>query len=143
MGNKEHDCVETKCDFRGIANQYAYRKSQIKILYAELNVLESQLMNHMVDNKQTNMMLTKGEVILKQDKVGMAEVFDRSFGELDHITKEQFDDIYTPETVKKVPAKINLQKLNKLKKYGADIWEKAEKCIYTKRFSLKYEEKKQ
>ena len=138
----EHDCVQSKCDFRRIANQFANRKSQIKLLYAELNVLESQLMNHMVENKQTNMTLTNGEVILKQDKVGMAEVFVKSFGELDHITKDQFDEIYTPDTIKKVPAKINLQKLNKLKKYGANIWELAEKCIDTKRYSLKYEEKK-
>mgnify|MGYP003139757776 CR=1 FL=1 len=138
---ERHKC-DKNCDLKSHANALVYRLKVLKDLQEEIAVLESKLMNHMLENKQTQMQLTNGDLVLKQVKVGMAEVFQQKFGELDKISKEQFDDIFTPETQKTVPAKISLQKLNKLKKYGADIWGIAEECIDTKSYNLKYLEKK-
>jgi len=50
---------------------------------------------------------------------------------LDLLSKEQFDEIYSEakKIVVQKEASINLTKLNKLKKLGDEIWDKADHCI--------------
>jgi len=124
-----------------MAMQLADGKKLLKQLQQDVAVLESKVMNYMLENNQTQMALPTGELILQQTKLGMADKFVENFGELDLISQELFGDIYTPESTKTVPAKINLAKIRKLKKYGDEVWEKANECIVTQRFNLKYEER--
>jgi hypothetical protein len=96
-----------------------------------LSAVESDICHAMERNEQTEYSDEKFKLTLKRDKRGCAVTFNQEFGELDILTKEQFNDIYTEEhtVVKDVPAKINLAKIRKLRKFGSEVWEKADKAI--------------
>jgi len=124
----------TESDLATAVSAYAEMKQKQKLINQQVGVLERTVVELMImGNSQTEFKTDEYSLTLKQDKKGCPVTFVQEFGELDTISKEQFDDIYTPEheETKTIPAKINLQKIRKLKKFGSEIWNKAEKSILT------------
>ena len=104
------------------------RRNGLNIMIADL---EQDLVQRMRINHQVVHEDGKVKVKISQRKKGCPVTFKQEFGELDMLTKQQFDEIYTEakEVVVKKDATVNLTKLNKLKNYGDEIWDKADHCI--------------
>lgn len=107
--------------------------------------LERDLALRMRLNHQTTHENDRLKIEMTQKKKGCPVTFLHEFGELDMIPKNVYDEIYSPKrevTVEK-DATVNLTKLNKLKKFGGDVWEKADKCIIKDEWRInKIKEKK-
>jgi hypothetical protein len=104
------------------------RRNGLNIMIADL---EQDLVQRMRINHQVVHEDGKVKVKISQRKKGCPVTFKQEFGELDMLTKQQFDEIYTEakEVVVQKDATVNLTKLNKLKNYGDEIWDKADHCI--------------